>query len=682
MPLDSNAVRERWNQIRDNPECSLALTAESVSEYLREKESKLVRDRISESLVQLADYRLDVKSFSSTDFGPGDLATCEGLEAFLIPAVQGVLSFNDFLEVFSPSDERRREFIAAFTGDANQLLAAWAKDQGHFPGEPYAKQATIIQNLPPTLVQKKLKNGIDITEAAAMACRVSIHLIILKLNQFQQKQSGELSSLLAGQLLDDDKMFIALANAIRFLVSSFQKGPGDTEEKRILNANLKGESGSGWSWASAELATLPPMLFFTSAAVDAFAELDLLLIRPARDGPDGTAGRQKIIDFYERERQCLENLQLCVEMARIWVQNSVLPNLSFGLGQHVEPDIEYCFAGDEASKLNNSLESFKDWPVIFYNNLYALQILLWSWADWDEQGSGKNLDVKSQVNRALVQLIANDGKPAIREVLKNVAYKFFLPGKGFFSPGKERCWEYIDLGFLQLFTRLLVLFVVYGVGDRNLLEPVIRDLYVRLMQGRNQKNAKYTALWSESKIEVFSTQRAIQALTFYHAYASGKELVGEVNHERTIPQDELFVFRNKTGRRLVLQAVSDEPAAPPVAEKRIDVPEEPAIYAGLRAANTFGDYCQERGIKVKMDLAKEDEIKLLTKATTLGNNIIRAFKGGEIQAGPAQLLLDSLVGIAGSPTRNGNLLDREQDLVEEQYLRLMGGLAQGRASGV
>src|SRR5690348_15311306 len=97
MSLDAKTISDRWRVIRKTGD--LSLSPESVAAYLMIPESELVRDRMLESLVQFADYRLDMNDFVSTEPAtPGDMAKCEGLETFLIPAVEGALSFSKFLE--------------------------------------------------------------------------------------------------------------------------------------------------------------------------------------------------------------------------------------------------------------------------------------------------------------------------------------------------------------------------------------------------------------------------------------------------------------------------------------------------------------------------------------------------------------------------------------------------------
>ena len=686
MPLKPNAIRERWNRIRGNSDCNLELTAASVSEYLSKPETELVRDRIAESLSQLAAFRLEKGKFRSDEpSAPGDLVTCEGLEAFLVPAVQGALRFTDFLKKFTTSDDRKEQFVAALCDDIKKLLDMWSRGDGHFPGEPYANQASILQGLPQPLVQGALRNGIDITEAAAMACRVLVHLITLKQNYSAGKESGEYVGQLIGRL-DEKKIYTALGNSIRFLVTAFQKGEGATEEEKIVNAKIGREEGSGWSWTSAELAHLPPLLFFSSVAVDAFAELDLYLIRASINNADNGSGSEKLIEFYETERAVIEQFQLCVEMTRLWVLKSVLPNVSFKLGQHREPEIEYVPLDKSVLDLHQqSLErdGFKESPTLFYNNLYALQILLWSWADWGEKGESQDDEVRSKVNRALTQLIANDGKPSVREILSSVSYKFYLPGKGFFAAGGEKSWAYLDFGFLQLLTRLLILYVVYGVGDRNLLEPVIRDLYVRLMQNQNRTEIKYSALWAETKIEIFSTQRAIQALTFYWAYARGKEAGQTKTTHDPAPANEILLFQNKTGRRLVLQAFSELPEEKKETEQRSVGAKKPDIPAALAGANIFGDYCKAANFDVRPELAKDEgERDLIFKVTFLGTEIIKAVKAGKIdEYRAAILLLDSLGAIAQKPARDDGILDREFELIQQQFRNLSGQLGRGKSSG-
>jgi hypothetical protein len=711
MSVNASETRERWRSIRSKKECDLALTAESVAKNLETPEYHLVQQRILETLNQLASYRANNKSFHNTKpAGTGDLVTCEGLEAFLVPAVEGALEFSLFLAGFRGSsledrDRERREFVDGFVADVEVLLDHWAR--GQFSGQPYADENKILQSLPPA-TRERLKRRVNITEAAAMACRVLIHLLTLKLNPSADERKFGYFRLEIGNKLNDERMFAALGKAIEFLVQSFQKGEGATEEERIGNARVGPDEGSGWSWTWTDRERLPPMLFFTASAVDAFAELDLYLIRqaeqqvPASDGrietlrpweASGTDDQKRLLAFYDAHKTSLELYQFCVEMARRWVQSTALLSISQELGQYNEVDAEYYIGEkkryDEEYGVEVLREGLKYPPMVCYNSLYGLQILLWSWADWDNYGTAPNEDAKNKFNRALAQLVYNyDRIPVVKQVLNDFPNQFYLPGRGFFAADAEKQCTYLDAGFLPLLTRLLVLFVVYGVGDRNLLEPVIRDLYVELLQNRNRTNLSYSALWADREVEIFSTQRAIQALTFYFAYARGKELVTR----RAIPEApretaDLIVMRNKTGRRLFLEAVFEDSVAPEPPAPTVPVKSpEPVIEPHIPfPARTFGDYCnKERGLPLNSDYMKflPEEQDFSMRVNALGNDIIKAIESRDIlDVGAARLILNSLAPMMLQPSINNVIREPELRLLEEQYKDLKLSKASSSAAG-
>jgi hypothetical protein len=690
--VSPDKVKERWNQIRRNPECELALDPESVAEYLKKPEHELVRERIQESLNQLAIYRVKTKSFqNTTPRGTGDLVTCEGLEAFLVPAVEGALAFGTFIKDFE-SFGKDKEFIKAIRTDIENLIENW--ESGQFSGEPYSDENKIRQSLPPN-TQDQLRGRINITEAAAMACRVLIHLLTLKLNPSEEelRTSGFRQHL--GDKLNDDRMFSALGKAIDFVVHAFQKGQGSTDEERIANSLSSGDSRSGWSWT--DRPGLPPMLFFSAAAVDAFAELDLYLIRKAEKRKDGkrvwetsgTDDQKKLLAFYDAHKTNLELYQLCVDMTRRWVRATALSNISAKLGEHTEPDVVY-FIDDETKykEYERDLQrvaDLKNKPLVFYNNLYALQILLWSWADWDEDGKQRDLEAKNKFNRALAQIVYNyDRIPVVKEVLTKFSNQFYLPGKGFLVPEAEKKCTYLDAGFLPLLTRLLVLFVVYGVGDRNLLEPVIRGLYVELLQSRNRADPEYSALWSGNEIEVFSTQRAIQALTFYFAYAQGKALVvpgGAPGAAANGDGVDRIVFRNKTGQPLFLVAVSEEEVVVPPPPPPAPSPEPQSVPF---TAKTLAEYSKQCKIPMPAQPGTllEAERQLQVEANTLGNDIIASIEARAVRdIVAARLVLNGLGHIVAQPTLNGALRKPELLLLTQQYEDLKSGRAQEQAAG-
>lgn len=672
MSLDPKSVEARWESIRDNPDCDLSLAPASVASYLSTPESELVRERMMETLIQLADYRLDRRCFVT----PGDLATCEGLESFLVPAAEQALPLGVFLDRYSSQNAKQAQsFIHAILADIGDLLGHWEK--GEFSGKPYAKDK-LLDAVDPVLRAKT--KTLNITEAAAMACRVLTHLLTIKLSP-----SGPDASVPAfDHGLNEERLGVALANAVDFLVRSFQKAEGATEEEKIANASYGEAPGSGWSWT--EWHGLPPMLFFTAAAVDAFAELDLYLIRPAREGvfEKGTPAQRKLGEIYNENRANLLRFQLCVEMARRWIQNAVLPYLSAGSGQYREAEIEPVDV-DEFLKEFPELarEGFADAekpPVLFYNNLYSLQVLLWSWADRSDSGETPNHAARSRIDRALVQLVYSyDAIPIVKKVLAQVRYRFYLPGatrSGFQGPSRKflqekseknrESLEYLDAGFLPLLTRLLILFVVYGVGDRNLLEPVIRDLYVELLQNRNRSSPESSALWSVDEVEVFATQRAIQALTFYYAYARGRELVSPGPPSQS-SQHQTVVFKAPVGTSLVFEARLEGEAThiqPPL-------PPPPPPVQTIDAEN-FGEYCNSIA-GFKMAIPQEGDETLMLPAHDLGNQLLAKVHSGAIQdVGAARLILNGLARLVQKPTEHKTLRTAELSMLEHQYRDLAG----------
>src|SRR5213595_3080780 len=141
MTVRPEEVESRWNAIRAKPECNLALTQESVSSYLRQStEAEIVSERIRESLIEFALYRVKEGGFRSeppAPSGAGDLATSEGLEAFLVPAVEGALEFSSVIDGI-PVGKQQQDFIDAIVKDIQDLLHKWEK--GQFSGKPYAEE--------------------------------------------------------------------------------------------------------------------------------------------------------------------------------------------------------------------------------------------------------------------------------------------------------------------------------------------------------------------------------------------------------------------------------------------------------------------------------------------------------------------------------------------------------------
>ncbi len=684
MSLQAKDIMQRWERIRSEEKCNLSLTPQSVAEYLRISESNLVQARILESLIQFANRRLDPDNnkFVSTDPPtPGDMATCEGLEAFLVPAVEDALSFSKFLEHYQLKGGDKTGFVKAIKQDIESLLKNWEK--GRFSGEPYANTKKIKDSIDPNGIDPNFKdhfNQVNITESAALACRVLIHLLTLKLNRTAADEGMFQKDI--GDELDENRLFASLSEAIGFLVRAFQKNhEGATTEDQIVSSKVGMDIGSGWSWT--DYPGLPPMLFFTAAAVDAFAELDLYLIRTVRKR-EWVGDGLKLAVFYKEQEESLQRFQLCVDMARRWVQTAVLPTLIKGYGQYVErfphgtkgavawDPLVYNDSPTGYGQYQDDLNRWKERglgypPMVFYNSLYALQILLWSWGDWNDSGESVDDDLKNQINRAISQLVYNYSSiPVVQEILNRFKYVFYLPGKDIFRTDSEKEREYLDSAFLQLLTRLLVLFVVYGVGDRNMLEPIIRNLYVELLQNRHRNNIDCSALWSTKEIEVFSTQRAIQALTFYYAYASGKEIVDAQSGGGDV------VLRNKTGGPLVLVFDRQSDAGEMISTKipKLEGPSEPSPDPDRITDEKFTKYCQKApGWQVPGLNENQAADALQSQTKALGDTILSDYKAGKVpDSKAARVVLDELVGIYAAPeTSDGKLRDADLAKVEEQY---------------
>jgi hypothetical protein len=682
MPTNSTTVPEtiyqRWDEIRRNPDCDLSLAPKTVAKYLEKGESTIVRERIVESLSQLADYRLHEGNYHSGNETGGDLATCEGLETFLVPAVEEAYKFSDFLNRYSKAGV----FAEKFRDDVNALLGNWTKKpKPEFSGRPYTDLARVRKAVEQTL--RTTLEPFNITESAAIACRVIIHILTLKYrNEGEERFQNDI-----GKALKDDDLVRALSNAVDFLVSAFQKTSSDgSDEEKIAKATWKDFPGSGWSWTAGGSANLPPLLFFTAAVVDAYADLDFYLIRPGFNNEFQHAPVLQKLFTDNKDR--LRQLQLCVDMSRRWVKQTVLPNLAAKRGQHEEkyPDREQTKI---VYSMQEELDVFKpEWeraeflsPVLYYNTLYALQILLWSFGDRTDDGKEIDEEAKSAINRSLAMLVYNyDSVPIIKQVLGSARYTFLLPGRGIFDVSDEKAnCEYMDAGFLPLMTRLLVLFVVYGVGDRNMLEPIIRDLYVELLQRRNRTEKDFGALWSNEEIEIFSTQRAIQALTFYYAYAAGKELAERRSGGDIVPDG--IALRNKTGMRVYLDLIG-EPAKTRNSQSgessvALQSPDFAALFKKQFAAD-LGDYLDKIKWLNVPPYEWDPAAALQTKAREFLESVFKA--GGEgafHDLAVPEMLIDSLLDLWKEPV---DLTDKKQRRVRESEIKLLEKLY-GRVNG-
>lgn len=648
MNIEYEDVTNRWKSIRSRPECDLDLNPEAVARYLSMKESDLAQEKIKESLEHLADLRIARGKYLNDDPpSEGDLVVCEGLEAFLVPAVEEIFTLSEFLDNYV----QKEEFVNALCKDIEYLLEIWEKHG--FSGAPYTNPDGIAKIINPDIQDKFEK--VNITESAAMACRVIIHLLTLYFNRPNEKIYNKMM----GERMKKYKIKLinALSDAVSFLVDAFQKGKDD--KNLIGSAEYRGKPGSGWSWTNFK--GLPPMMFFTASAVDAFAELDLYLIRPAVNDTQEKFHKE-LKDFYEQNESVLMDYQFCVDMARRWVENAVLPVISKGLGFYYEQYedssfIEFKDVLEEIEKKEEyeaykkdlqqveGIERSKDLlhsPIVLYNNLYALLILLWTFGDWDDDGAETNKRTKGRIQRSLMQLVYNyTSIPVFHEILNRFRYTFYLPGK--LSSGKNIFQEvgdmskrsYMDSGFLTLLTRQLVLYAVYGVGDRNVLDPLISNLYIDLLLNRYRLQSEYSNLWSKNDKEIFSTQRAIQALTFYTAYAKGKEAASV---------DLISLFSNVVNKLKRADGVTTEEDKK--VAQRIDT-------------RDFLEYCKDKGVIFPSSLGEEDRENFRLSLLSTGRKLLNAHNDDRLDYVETVLLLDEVVKLVKLPWDQGGIINYE-----------------------
>jgi hypothetical protein len=659
MAIDINEVTRRWEKLRGKSECNLSIEPGVVAEFVNQKKSDLVKNKINETLIQLANLRLAKGFFASDDpNAQGDIVSCEGLESFLIPAVENVLPISDFLKEY----EKGIDLASALLKDINQLLEDWEK-RG-FQGRPYLNSDAILGILEPG-ARDEAKKGFNNTESAAYACRVIIHLVNLHYN----RPDEEYFSQIIGDELDIDRLRKSLKKAISFLVDAFQKG----KDNSIGSAVFKKKPGSGWSWTNWQ--GLPPMLFFTSTAVDTFAELELYLIRKAKRGVSGDV----VEDIYNENQGKLLEYEFCVDMARRWVLNSILPYISTGLGMFPEKlpngsklDFKVDFKDYNLYKVDIAREeALKESPLVFYNNLYAILILLWSFADWDDSAEAIESDTKSKIERSIMQVVNNYSRiDVVREILNRFPYVFYLPGEEFFiedSPKDAR--EYMDSGFLTLLTRHIVLCAVYGVGDPDVLGNLIESLYLELLLNRNREDPEYPYLWSVKSKEIFSTQRALQALTFYYAYVKAKE-VGLKTSSRpagpTLPL-EVRIPENANWGPFISRVQSSIEAW----QKNTNIEySEPSKSKLNITARNFADHLKKNKFKVALAIT-EEQMNFLAELSKIGDNILSDFHKKKISNNDAVALLEGLCKLISNPwSKDGSPLKEKLNNIKTNHKKI------------
>lgn len=676
--ISRDEVQDRWIALRDR--INNSIYPKDVARFLSRPESELTRDKILLTLKELANYRLaspDGWVNDGENSAQGDIVICEGLETFFVPAVEGSLNFQEFLEAYS---DKSSEFLKAMQDDLDNLLERW--DKKGFEGAPYIK-GRLSRAVKPDFLEK----GISLVESASMAIRVIIHFYTLVLRSREKKErrmSEFFEPYLRNKKTKLEKVFKA---ALEVTIESFQKG----EDGKIGTSENNGKPGSGWSWC--QIPGLPPMLYFTQCAVDAFTELDIYLIRPFIGNGELPVAMKKL---YSDNEELLKDYQFCVDMSRRWVQNNVLDGISRNYGFYYEEDanVEILDSIDDENKIEQflleleSLDNFErekkfesilspfvirrgnkekelNAPFVVYNSLYALTILLWSFGDNREDGEDYDQGLKAKIERAFLQIVINyRNYPIIKKILDNYPYQFTLPdvqkGEKVFSNSVSRDHQlsYEDSGFLTLLARLLVLFGVYGFADHSLLDPIIKESYLDLQFFKNRRNSKYPNLWSQNDVEVFSTFRAVQTLTFYYLYQQGKEL-NLVENRQQKPSD-LFRY------------VADQLALIDVKENGVTAPEVSSNSDKVKVHFEYGSFRDFYMDKADADWPMsdaEEQKEHLSRFESFGDRMIQLMVDGKIDAEKGRNVLKQLNSYVKNPwDKNGKLRHEVRiEGLEERY---------------
>jgi hypothetical protein len=315
--------------------------------------------------------------------------------------------------------------------------------------------------------------------------------------------------------------------------------------------------------------------------------------------------------------------------------------------------------------------------------LYALLILLWSFGDWDDSAKERDKEIEFMIERAIMQVVNNYTRiNVVSEVLNRFPYKFYLSGKGFFIEGsskEERA--YLDSGFLTLLTRQLVLCAVYGIGDPSVLGNLVESLYIELLLNRNREDPQYAYLWSIKKKEIFSTQRAVQALTFYYAYAKGKEV-------ETMVEPPLASYGSaspsaKAGKTINIPL-------------QLQIPENldwSAIFSGVEitiktwenksdkskpeppelplTAMNFAEYIKQKKVKAAKFVTDEQQ-DFFMEINNVGDEITGSIHDGHISYKDAITLLEDASGLLKTPLdKDGSILKNSLDKIKSEYGKLV-----------
>ena len=496
------------------------------------KKSKIIRDEILNIWKELIIYRnskghFDNENPRESSDKKSRITTAEGLECFLIPAVNS----NEFKKLLDEilSDEKNKAFKDNFASDIsflinesivkkNSKLTSEQREAKGFFGDPYLP----MKNLS-AIVRKNYDRKIEITDSVCFTVSAMIHVRKL-FNETSFSKQKKISF-----------------NDIDHLI--------ETGINKIIKWHIKGE---GWGWTNCEDSVETDM-YSTWTVAETFAEIDDHLLKK---------NETSNLSFNEKE------LWNCIEEAKNFFissesgSESLLDSMTYNHPLHF---------GDQPNEKN------KEYIMNLYNDLYALDAMILFYSDrkwighspWNPS-NGEEREVNTEVRnkfevvvKKIFKLfsdhklrynidddISKNNTLTNSDVLKKEEYVFDLTG-GFLDESKrdkstfKDYFQYGDKSFIPMFLKILILMARYELGNPIVIDKLINELYIDLTLTRYSEDSNYKYLWDEDFISIYSTERSIEALTDLFLYFKEKEsYVAEPSNSIAVKENNSLTYES------------------------------------------------------------------------------------------------------------------------------------------
>lgn len=432
------------------------------------------------------------------------IATAEGIESFLIPCLKSKELKEQFLSRLANKRQAKNSFFKLFTDDIKFLINSCVIKKGTrsniskedavnkgFFSDPYwspifVKRAT-IQTLKDT--DEKLAQGlIETTDSVGFVLPAMLHF---------------------WHLFKDNTPFknINFDDVTQVIFEGTQK---------LVRWHIKNK---GWGWGDSGRYQLQSSLFSTWTACECLSELDDIILTP--------------------EIKTGENNQLGIDSKSVW--EVIRETKDYLIDTYLDKIIQ-----DDPIEASETEKG----PISLYNDLYALDALILTYADrkWEEglpylayrdpksskrivEECAKDDVIQSKLELGLYKIIKLYGKEEIKKELRSQEYKFYLDFGNVLDQNalsKNPEWfEYSDKSFIPLLLRVCTLLSSYKLGNPIILDELAKEIYKDLLLIRHTKELKLRHCWDETYFSVYSTQRAIEALTdMYSFYLTQEDLEG------------------------------------------------------------------------------------------------------------------------------------------------------------